>query len=259
MHGELIVDRAGFQARDRHERLEGGSRRVLRLNGAIQQRMVRIIGDFPPVGRLDAHREFVGIERGPADHRQHFAGARIHGHYRAVLAFHGQFGDGLQVQIERELQVFPGNGFLVGQYLAGLAAIIHHHLPLAVHAHQRVVVLALDAELADHVALTVFREVGRIQFLLADFTRVADHVRGEAVLRVEAPLRVDQFHLRKEIAVRFDKGQLGGRKFLFDDDGIVLGPRSIALYARAAGRRNPDSIRRRWCAGVRSSDFRAPG
>ena len=49
MHRVLIVDGAGFQARDRHDGLKRGSRRVLRLYRAIQQRMVRIIRNFPPV------------------------------------------------------------------------------------------------------------------------------------------------------------------------------------------------------------------
>ena len=89
MHGELIVDGARFETRYRHKRLERGTRRILRLNRAIQQRVIGIIGDFPPIGRLDVHGEFVGIEAGAANHRQHLAGARIHGHDRAVLAFHG--------------------------------------------------------------------------------------------------------------------------------------------------------------------------
>jgi hypothetical protein len=80
----------------------------------------------------------------------------------------------------------------------------------------------------------VLREIRRIQFLLADFTGVADDVRGKSVLRVEAALRVDQLHFGKEIAVRFDEGQVGGRELLFDDDGVVFGPGSIAPLTRAA-------------------------
>ena len=66
------------------------------------------------------------------------------------LAVHGQFGHRLQVQVDGELQILAGNRRLVLQRLPHLAAIVHHHLALPVHAHQRVVVLALDAELADH-------------------------------------------------------------------------------------------------------------
>ncbi len=92
--------------------------------------------------------------------------------------------------------------------------------------------MALDTEFADYIARVVFREVRLIQLLLADFTGVADHVGGKPVLRVEAALSMDQLHFRKEIAVRFDEGQLAGGELLFDDDGVVFGPGSIAVDAR---------------------------
>ena len=42
----------------------------------------------------------------------------------------------------------------------------------------------------------------------------------------------NQFHFGKEIAVRFDECQVGGRELLLDDDGVVLGAGSIAPDAR---------------------------
>ena len=232
MDRELVVDRARLKTRYGHDGLEGGPGRILRLNGAIQERMIGVIGDFPPVGRLDALRKLVGVETGSADHRQDLPGARVHGDNRAILAFHGELGDGLQIEIEGQLQVFARNGFFVGERFVGLAAVIHHHLALAIHAHQGVIVLALDAELADHGALAILRVVGRIQFLLADFAGIADDVRGKSVLRVKAALRMDQFHLGKEIAVRIDKCQLAGRELLFDDDRIVFWTGRVAPDAR---------------------------
>ena len=224
MDGEAVVDGAGFQAGQRHDRLERRARRLLRLNGAVQQRVVRVVGDFLPVLGLDADGEFVGIEGRPADHGQHLAGARIERHHRAVLAVHGQLGHGLQIQIDGELQILAGHGRLVLQHLAHLAAIVHHHLALAVHAHQRVVVLALDAELADHGPGIVLGELRIVQFLLADFTGVADDVRHHAVLRIEPSLRLNHDQLGKEIAVRIDECQVGGRELFLEHDGLVLGP-----------------------------------
>ena len=98
---------------------------------------------------------------------------------------------------------------------------------------------------------------GRIELLLADFTGIADDMRGKSVLRIEAALRVDQFHLGKEIAVRFDKRQLGRGQLFLDDDGIVFGLRAVTSRRALPGRHNPDSILRRSVADAPSSGFRA--
>ena len=118
----------------------------------------------------------------------------------------------------------PGDGFLDAQYLALPPAVIHHHLALAVDARKNVVVLFLDAELPDDGAGLVLRELWRIQLALADFTGIADDMRAESVLRIEAPLRVNQFQLREEfgIFVRFDERDIGRRQLLLDDDRFVL-------------------------------------
>ena len=104
----------------------------------------------------------------------------------------------------------------MAERLAHLPAIVHHHLALPVHAHQRVVVLLLDAELAHHVALVVLGKLRRVQFLLADFARVPDDVRQHTVLRIEAARRLNQHQFREEIVVRIDEGQIGGREFVLD-------------------------------------------
>ena len=116
--------------------------------------------------------------------------------------------------------------------LPHLPAIVHHHLALPVHAHQRVVVLLLDAELADHVALVVLGEFRQVQFLLADFTGVPDDVRQRAVLRIEAARGLDQHHFGEEIVVRIDERQIGGGEFVLDGDGDVFGLLADALHAR---------------------------
>ena len=144
----------------------------------------------------DVRRERVGIEGRAADHRQHFAGARIERHHRAALAFERQFRDRLQIQIERQLQVVAGRGLGALEHFALAAGTIHHHAALAVDAHQHVVILALEAGFADDVALRIFRELGSVQLLLGDLADVADGVRGEAIARIQAPLVLDQFHFR---------------------------------------------------------------
>ncbi len=231
MHSVRVVDRAGFKARQSHQRLERGTRRKLRLNRAVEQRMVRIGQQLFPVRGLDAHGEFVGIEGGPVRHGEHVPIARIEGDNRAFAAFKHKLGDGLQIQVDGELDVLPRRGLLDPQDLALAAAVIHHHFALAVDAGQNVVVLLLNAEFADDRTRLVLGKFGCVQLALADFTRVADDVRGESVLRVEAPLGVNELELGEEIGVfvRFDERDVGGRQFLLDDDRFIFRPSLVAL------------------------------
>jgi len=85
---------------------------------------------------------------------------------------------------------------------------------------------------ADHIALTVLGELGRVQFLFADFAGVPDHVRRHAVLRIQAPLRRNQHQFRKEIVVRIDERQVGRRQLFFDNDRHILRLRFEAPHAR---------------------------
>ena len=47
-----------------------------------------------------------------------------------------QLGDRLQIQIDGELQILSGNGFLVVQHVALVAEAVHFHAALAIDAHQ---------------------------------------------------------------------------------------------------------------------------
>ncbi len=231
---EVVVDGAGLQSRQQHDRLERGPGRLLRLNRAIHQRMRRVIHQIVPVLGSDAAGEQIGIEGRAAHHGEHFAIARIERHHGAAAILHGQFGYGLQVEIDGQLQGLAGDRFLVvAQHAAFISEAVHFDAPLAVHAHQDVVVLALDAVLADDVALMEARELGRVEFRLAHFADVADDVRGQAVARVKPMLHVDHHQFRKRIGVfvRIDESQFGGRQLLFDRDGLVL--------RRAAGLETP--------------------
>ena len=92
----------------------------------------------------------------------------------------------------------PRNGFfVVAQHPAFIPKTVHFHAALSVHAHQNVVILALDPILADNIALMEPRKLGRIQFGLAYFADVADHMRGQTVLGVEPMLDVNYFQLRE--------------------------------------------------------------
>ena len=77
VHSHVLCD-AFLQARRRHDDLEDGAGRELCLNGFVEQRVVVVIDQLGPFGMLDAYGEVVGVERGPADHGQDFAGPRIH-------------------------------------------------------------------------------------------------------------------------------------------------------------------------------------
>ena len=78
----------------------------------------------------------IRIEGRAADHGQHFAIARIERHHRASPILQRQLGHRLQIQIDGELQILSGNGFLVVQHVALVAEAVHFHAALAVHAHQ---------------------------------------------------------------------------------------------------------------------------
>ena len=62
----LRSDGALLEAGGRHHHLEGRSRRILSLDGAIVQRLQRVLHQRAPLGRLDAAREQVGVVRRPA-------------------------------------------------------------------------------------------------------------------------------------------------------------------------------------------------
>ena len=185
MHRGIFVDGAGLQARQRHNGLERGARRLLRLNGAVQQRMIGIVGDLAPVLGLDAPRELVRIEGGAADHGQHFP---VRGSSATTAPFLPSMASSATACRSRSMvscRSLPCTAFLVAS-ACRTCPRLSTTTALPVHAHQRVVVLPLDAELAHHVALVVFGELRRIQFLLADFAGVPDDVRHHAVLRIEA-------------------------------------------------------------------------
>src|SRR5438552_3338115 len=73
-------------------------------------RIFQVVDDALPVRGLDAHGKLVGVKNGPAHHGQDFSGAWIESHHGALAAFHRQFGHGLQIQVDRELQILARDG-----------------------------------------------------------------------------------------------------------------------------------------------------
>ncbi len=177
------------------------------------------------------------------------------------LPFHRKLGDGLQIQIERQLQPLPGFGFLGPDYLALIAAAIHHHLALAVHAHQHVVVLALDAELPDHVArmvVGVLSGSSSSASLISPVYPMMCAAKPFCGYRRRCGLKEFQLGVEFRIAVRLHECQIFGRKILFDHDRNVQWLLAGSGPASLRDRPGLDSARRRSRADVRLSDFRAP-
>ncbi len=237
-HG-VFVDAAALEARQRDDRFERGAGRPLGLNGTIEQRIARIAGYLLPVLRFDPDGELVRIEVGARRHGQNLSVLRIERDNGAARmrelgkAFvHRQFRHHLKIEVNRELQVLARLRFFDAEDLTLFAAVIDDRLALAVDAHQDVVVLLFDAGFTDDLALVVFRVFRNIEFGFADFSGVTDDVRKNAVVRIEPPLGLDQFHLGKRfgIAMRLDERHVGGRQFVLDRDGLVLRAAAVPLY-----------------------------
>ena len=128
-----------------HDDLEGGTGRQLRLNRLVQQRMVFIVDQLAPLIARNPHREIVGIEGRPAHHRQDFSGARVHGDDGAVFPFQRFFRRDLQIDVDRELQLFSRDRIRFSQQSHFAAMAVHQRPPRSVRPHQYVVVLPLHA------------------------------------------------------------------------------------------------------------------
>ena len=61
--------------------------------------MIGIVQQNLPILGPDAACKEIGIERGTAHHRQHFAGAGIQSHHRSTPVLEGEFSDRLQIKI----------------------------------------------------------------------------------------------------------------------------------------------------------------
>src|SRR5467141_662657 len=124
----------------------------LRLNRAIEQRLLPILVEIFPVVCRDAHREVIGVQRGMAHHRQDFSGARVESDCRTRTWPQGLLGSLLEVVVDSQLDLLAGNGFLSGQTVHFFADAVHHHAAHTVRTLKQVVVLAFKAGLSREVS-----------------------------------------------------------------------------------------------------------
>ena len=179
-----------LQCHRRHGQLPRRSRRIPRLNGAIEQRMRGALVERAPVRRRDASHEGVGIESGRAIEREHFSGVRIQRDYSAALAAGKDLRDeALQIEVDGRVQIFAGHGIQV----CGRFGVPHHlalgadlHEAEAFGASQGIVVLELQAVFAHQTAEPHGRKPGRGALRLSDLADVADQMRDDRRIGIEA-------------------------------------------------------------------------
>src|ERR1035437_2986561 len=100
-----VLSNPFLQSSGGHDDLENRTRRKLCLDRFVEQRLAGIGDQLVPLITRYAHREFIGIERGMADHRQNFAIARIHGDDGAGSAIQRLLGRYLHIEIDGELEL----------------------------------------------------------------------------------------------------------------------------------------------------------
>ena len=128
----------------------------------------------------------------------------------------------------------------------------------AVDAHQLLVVLLFEARFADDVA-GIVAAVARFDLIGADFAHVTAGVGHESAARIAAAMHHEHFQHGNIGAMRFDKGDVAGRGFRLDDDGLEMRQRfgGLELLLHVVERQVP--ARRRFAAaGARlAADRRA--
>src|SRR5580704_7127344 len=211
-----------FQHGRGHHDLEHGTGRKLRLNRAIQQRRFMIGIERGPLLAGHANREIVGIESGAANHGENFAGVRVHGNQRAFFIREIRFGDGLQIEINRQLNRLAGNGFNVVERAHHFANAVHDDAAQAVRAFELIVVLPLESSLSDDIARAVVA-IALIEILGRNFTDVADRIGKHFAMWIAAALDHHEFEDGEIRAMRFYEGDVRFAGSGFDDDGLKLG------------------------------------
>ena len=154
------------------------------------------------VGNADG--EIVGIEGGPADHGQDFAGASVHGDEGAFFVGEIGFGDLLQVFVNGELDRLSGNRLDIVERAHDFADAIDDDAAHAVGALDLIVVLLFEAGFADDVAGAIAVRI-LLHVLDGNFTDVADGVREHLAVRIAAALNHHQIEHGKIRAVRIDE------------------------------------------------------
>src|SRR6266853_562040 len=213
--GRILVLQHGGGGYD----FENRARRKLRLNGSIQQRMLRIFVETLPVICRDTDREIIGVQSRMADHGQDFSGARVQRDCRTRAPAQGLLRNFLQVVINGQQNLFARNGFLSGQALLFLANTVYNYTAHSVRALEQVVVLAFQAGLPDEVAGAELA-VARLNLLLADFTDIARSVGEEAARQISPAGDGNHFQDRNVGTMGFNKSDIRLRGVGLDNDGL---------------------------------------
>ena len=172
------------QAGVAHEGLDGRTRRIGALQGAVVERARRVVEQLAVEPRADAADEGLGVESRLADQRQHFAGRGIDGGDRAVEIAQRALGDVLELRIEREEEIATRRARSLLQLAERPAGGIGLDDARARRAAQLILVALLDAELADEVDALVLLLVELGVVGLADAADVADEMARLIAQRV---------------------------------------------------------------------------
>src|SRR5690606_7360727 len=158
---------------ERHARDGQLPRRRGRLTGGdhtIEQRDARVLVQDLEVGGRDAADEQIRVVARIAVRGQHAAVLRVDGYDRALPFLREDSGDVLlQVQVQVEMQVTPGNGRktgLLGQPPLDTTACVNLQIALAGRAAQQLLVLSLQPRLPDEATLLVPLELRQLELRL---------------------------------------------------------------------------------------------
>ena len=227
-----IIDRllrralAHFQRGQRHERLEGRAGRVGTVDRTVDHRLVGVLVQLLPVLRCDAVHEQVGVVGRGRHQGKDTAGAGVDGDQGAFAIAEGLFGDFLQFDVERQLQVVAGDRRDALQAAQGAAAGVDLDLLVAGLAVQFEFVMLLQAGLADMVSTLVVGQLlgvlDPLQVALGDAADVADGVRGDMPHRILAEQAGLDLDAREAIALGRELGDFGVAQAGADGDGLEI-------------------------------------
>ena len=185
----LGVDHPVFKPRDGHRRFEGRARRILALQGAVEQGAIAVLQQVAITDGVDAFDEPVRFVAGLAHQRNDFAAAGVDGHHGAVEFAQRCLGDGLDVRVQRQVQVLPRLAGPVFDLAQGASEGIGFDDARAGHASQAIFVEALQAGLADLPQPLITGGIDTLKVVFGDAADVAHHMgafRGQRIVAGEA-------------------------------------------------------------------------
>lgn len=202
-----------LQADEPLHQLEGRARRVLRLHGAVEERVALVVEHLHVVVAPLPSHQLVGIIRRRRDHHQNLARRGFDRHGGPDLAPHELLAEQLQPRVDRRDDVLPGDGqrVVAAVHVGALDGavgvdLLDLHPLLALEqrfvgrlhaAHAHVVARLVRRVALDHVG----RHLADVaQQVAADLARVAAHGTVDGVEAAEVALVEAQLLLLGEVA-----------------------------------------------------------